>query len=65
MWARSACYGLRYRFGASHRATARPTHASRTQRFDVLPCLCIYLCFTLFNLDYQVPTRLKILSCLM
>ncbi|MCS7076363.1 MAG: hypothetical protein NZ455_06625 [Bacteroidia bacterium] len=32
----SACYGLRYRFGASHRANARPPHASRTQPFDTL-----------------------------
>ncbi|MDW8346164.1 MAG: hypothetical protein RML94_04330 [Bacteroidia bacterium] len=29
MQARSACCGLRYRFGASHRANARPPHASR------------------------------------
>ncbi|MDW8348087.1 MAG: hypothetical protein RML94_14085 [Bacteroidia bacterium] len=58
---RSACYGLRYRFGALLRSAllTHPPHASRNSYFDVLPYFYAYVCFILFNAYYQVLTRLK------
>ncbi|MCS7076030.1 MAG: hypothetical protein NZ455_04950 [Bacteroidia bacterium] len=42
------------------------THCSRTLRMphakqllDVLPCFYIYVCFTLFEIDYQILTKLN------
>ncbi|MCS7077356.1 MAG: hypothetical protein NZ455_11640 [Bacteroidia bacterium] len=44
---RSACYGLRYRFGATLRYAllTHPPHASRKQYFDDLPCFMPILVF--------------------
>ncbi|MCS7075504.1 MAG: hypothetical protein NZ455_02285 [Bacteroidia bacterium] len=36
-----------------------PPHASRKLRLDFLSCLYTYLCFILFNVHYQLLTRLK------
>ncbi|MCS7078148.1 MAG: hypothetical protein NZ455_15655 [Bacteroidia bacterium] len=63
---RSACYGLRYRFGALLRSAllTHPSHASRKQPLNVLPYFYAYVCFILFNAYYQALTRLKFLPCL-
>ncbi|MCS7077829.1 MAG: hypothetical protein NZ455_14055 [Bacteroidia bacterium] len=57
----SACCGLRYRFGATLRSAllTHPPHASRKQYSDVLPCFYAYSCFTLFDIHYQILTRLS------
>ncbi|MCS7075324.1 MAG: hypothetical protein NZ455_01375 [Bacteroidia bacterium] len=57
----SACCGLRYRFGATLRSAllTHPPHASRKPHLDVLPCFYACFCFTLFNIDYPLLTRLK------
>ncbi|MCS7075116.1 MAG: hypothetical protein NZ455_00300 [Bacteroidia bacterium] len=55
----SACYGLRFASVlccASHRANARPPHASRS---SILTFYLFYtrFCLTFFNIDYQLLTR--------
>ncbi|MCS7078231.1 MAG: hypothetical protein NZ455_16075 [Bacteroidia bacterium] len=54
----SGYYALRVRFGATHCLTACSVSLTQ-QPLDVLPCFYTYICFTLFNLDYQILTRLK------
>ncbi|MCS7075319.1 MAG: hypothetical protein NZ455_01350 [Bacteroidia bacterium] len=54
---------LRCYANASHCLTA--CSISLTQRsLHILPCFYIYLCFTLFNVHYQVLTKLNFLPCL-
>ncbi|MCS7075731.1 MAG: hypothetical protein NZ455_03435 [Bacteroidia bacterium] len=53
---------LRVRFGATLTLRTALRHAaypSRKLYFDILLCFYTYCCFTLFNIDYQLLTRLK------
>ncbi|MCS7077748.1 MAG: hypothetical protein NZ455_13650 [Bacteroidia bacterium] len=50
---------LTLRCYAALRTADAPSACLTQQRLDVLPCLCAYLCFTLFSVDYQLLTSLK------
>ncbi|MDW8347166.1 MAG: hypothetical protein RML94_09440 [Bacteroidia bacterium] len=53
---------LSLRCFAALRTAHAPSACLTQQRFDILPCLYTYVCFILFNLDYQVLIRLKIFT---
>ncbi|MCS7075315.1 MAG: hypothetical protein NZ455_01330 [Bacteroidia bacterium] len=50
---------LSLRCFAALRTAYAPSACLTQQHLDTLPCLYTYLCFTLFNTDYQILTRLK------